>query len=563
LDFIKKESLKGGIFAIKSEPGTGENKGLSEVVSGQFSNILKKELSKYNFAETIEEALKKSKEKGGFWVTKNGDVINDNFIILSKDKKGILTRRAKERELSLEQNEYETRLKKLEEKRTGIIDAIDQLKNKLEYENIEREKLVNTTSEFEFEISRAELKLETIEKKINDTKKEIEEIKKTIAEEDKEKENVKKALSLSSKRQEELKEEKEKADGELKKVGKIKETISGKENEIRDNIGKLKEGLRLIQRKENLKKEIEELTVIIDKETKKLEDLKTENTTLYDEIQKNEKILDEKKIEQASTQDSKSNMEKELSDLKMGVSEEKYKKNSLQNEIFKEFGVEISGEKVEIGEEIFESIDTLKRRIEALYPINPLALTQYEEKQKELDKLEAERADLLSSKKDIEETIQEIDAKATKEFEETILSIKEDFKSIYSKLSPGGEADIRLPSSNILESDIEILVRPRGKKLKNMELFSTGEKTLAAVALLLSVMRKRQSPIYIMDEIDAPLDENNIERFNDIMREFAETSQILIVTHNRATMEHSDFIYGITMQEAGVSTALSIELDKV
>ena len=96
-----------------------------------------------------------------------------------------------------------------------------------------------------------------------------------------------------------------------------------------------------------------------------------------------------------------------------------------------------------------------------------------------------------------------------------------------------------------------------------MELFSTGEKTLAAVALLLSIMRKKQSPIYILDEIDAPLDENNIERFNDILREFAETSQILIVTHNRATMERSDFIYGITMEEAGVSKALSIDVDKI
>jgi len=247
----------------------------------------------------------------------------------------------------------------------------------------------------------------------------------------------------------------------------------------------------------------------------------------------------------------------------MNVAGEKYKKDSIQSEIFREFGVEINGEEVEIKENIDENIEKLKRKIEGLYPINPLALSQYEEKQAELDKIEAERSDLISSKKDIEETIEEIDTKATREFEETILSIKEDFKSIYRKLSPGGAADIRLPSTNILESDIEILVRPKGKRLKSMELFSTGEKTLAAIALLLAIMRKRQSPIYIMDEIDAPLDENNIERFNDILREFSESSQILIVTHNRATMEHSDFIYGITMEENGVSTALSIDVNKI
>ena len=247
----------------------------------------------------------------------------------------------------------------------------------------------------------------------------------------------------------------------------------------------------------------------------------------------------------------------------MAFSEQKYKKDSIESEIFREFGEEIKGEEVDIEENIDENIEKLKKKIEALYPINPLALSQYEERQAELDKIEAERSDLLSSKKDIEDTIEEIDTKARREFKETILSIKEDFKSIYGKLSPGGEADIRLPSTNILESNIEILVRPKGKRLKSMELFSTGEKTLAAVALLLSIMRKRQSPIYIMDEIDAPLDENNIERFNDILHEFSETSQILIVTHNRATMERSDFIYGITMEESGVSTALSIDVGKI
>ncbi|MEJ2355124.1 MAG: hypothetical protein P8Y62_04385 [candidate division WOR-3 bacterium] len=247
----------------------------------------------------------------------------------------------------------------------------------------------------------------------------------------------------------------------------------------------------------------------------------------------------------------------------MTLSEEKYKKESIQSSIFKEFDSEIKGEEVKTEENIEDNIERIKRKIEALYPINPLALSQYEEKQSELDKIEAERSDLISSKEDIEETIEEIDGKARREFRETILSIRNDFKAIYSKLSPGGKSDIRLPSENILESDIEILVRPKGKKLKSMELFSTGEKTLAAIALLLAIMRKRQSPIYIMDEIDAPLDENNIERFNDILREFSKNSQILIVTHNRATMEHADFIYGITMEEVGVSTVLSIDVDKI
>jgi len=564
LNFIKKESLKGGTFAIKDKgESSGKDSGLAVVVSGKFAHLLKRELSQYTFAETLEEAIKNVKEKGGFWVTRNGDILMDNFIILSKNKEGVLIRKAKEKELTLKEKEYEIQIKKLEEKRNEIINVLNQLEIKLKKENVEREKITAEKAKFEFEISRVELKLESIENNINNAKKEIQNIKKIIKEEDKEKENVKKTLSLDYKNQAEIKNKKEEAVEEFTKVEKKKEKITNRESETREEIGRLKEGLRLIQRKAILEKEIKELNVTIKKETEKFEELKERNSALNDKIQKTEEILDEKKSKYTSMQEEKNKLEKEITELKMAVSEEKYKKDSLQGGIYKEFGVEINGEEVEIEENIFEHIEKIKSKIEALYPINPLALTQYEERQAELDKIEAERSDLTSSKKDIEETIEEIDTKATREFKETILSIKEDFKSIYNKLSPGGKADIRLPSTNILESDIEVLVRPKGKRLKSMELFSTGEKTLAAIALLLAIMRKRQSPIYIMDEIDAPLDENNIERFNDILREFSENSQILIVTHNRATMERSDYIYGITMEEVGISTALSIDVDNI
>jgi len=563
LNFIRKESLKGGVFAIESSGETAENGGLSDIISGNFAGFLKKELSKYNFAETIEEALDKAIQKGGFWVTKNGDVIADNFVLLSKNKEGVLVRKAKEKELTLKENQHETEIKKLEEKRNDIIENMNRLENEMKKENTEREKITAEKAKFEFEISRVELKIESLNNSINEGKEEIKNIFKAIEEEDKEKENIKETLSISYKEKEGIESKREKEAKELSEIEKKKEKITDKESENREEIGRLKEGLRLIHRKSILEEEIKNLDVEIKKETEKLEELKNKNNKLNDKIQKDEESLEEKKSKFSFSREEKSQLEREINDLKMSFSEEKHKKDNIQSDIFKEFGIEIKGEEVEVEENIEGNIETIKRKIEALYPINPLALSQYEEKQAELDKIEAEQSDLVSSKKDIEETIEEIDAKATREFRETILSIRNDFKSIYSKLSPGGESDIRLPSENILESDIEILVRPKGKKFKRMELFSTGEKTLAAIALLLAVMRKRQSPIYIMDEIDAPLDENNIERFNDILREFSENSQILIVTHNRATMEHADFIYGITMEEIGVSKILSIDVDKI
>jgi len=563
LDFIRKESLKGGVFAIEGTGVTSQNGGLSDVISGKYANFLKKELSRYNFAETLEEALDKAREKGGFWVTKNGDVIADNFILLSKDKEGILVRKAKEKELTLKEKKYEEEIKKLEEKRNDIIENINRIENELKKENTEREKITAEKAKSEFEISRIEFKIESLKNNIQEGKKRIQRIKETIEEEDKENESIEKTLSLDYKKQEEIKSKREKAEKELREVEKKKEKVTNRESENREKIGRLKEGLRLIQRKSILEEEIKKLDIEIKKETGKSEELKSKNNKLNDKIQKEEETLEEKKAKYSSDREERNQLEREINDLKISLSEEKHKKDSIKNSIFKEFGIEISGENVKVENTIEEDIEKIQRKIEPLYPINPLALTQYEEKQVELDQIETELSDLISSKKDIEETIREIDTKARREFKETILSIRNDFKSIYSKLSPGGESDIRLPSENILESDIEILVHPKGKKLKSMELFSTGEKTLAAIALLLVIMKKRQSPIYIMDEIDAPLDENNIERFNDILREFSKNAQILIVTHNRATMEHADFIYGITMEEVGISTSLSIDVNKI
>jgi len=563
LKFIKKESLKGGIFAINSNVATVKDTGLAGVVSGKFADLLKKELSKYNLAETLEEALTNVKDKGGCWVTKNGDIINESFVILSKNKEGILIRRAKEKELTGKEKELEKQIETLEKKRNEIIDSLNQLENKIKKENAEREKIAAEKAKIEFEISRVELRIESIENNLKSAKEEIKNIRKTITEEEKEKEKVKKELTEQYKKQSGIKNKKEEAEKELTAVEKKKEKITDRESQTRAEIGRLKEGLRLIERKVVLEKEIKELDSVIKIETKKYEELKEKNSNLNDKIQKSEQILNDKKSELALKQEENNKLEREISDLKMSIAEEKHKKDSLQEGIFKEFGVEIKGEKLELEEDIETNIDTLKRRIESLYPINPLALSQYEERQAEVDKIETDRSDLISSKEDIEETIAEIDTKAKKEFKETILSIKKDFQSLYAKLSPGGESNIRIPDANVLESNIEILVKPKGKKFKSMELFSTGEKTLAAVALLLAIMRKRQSPIYIMDEIDAPLDENNIERFNDILREFSVTSQILIVTHNRATMERADFIYGITMEEIGISNVLSIDVENI
>ncbi|MEA1912579.1 MAG: AAA family ATPase [candidate division WOR-3 bacterium] len=563
IKILKKESAKGGLFILDNEDNEKGEGEMKEVVSGKYSHLLKKELSKYHVARDLSQALGELAENRGFWVTPNGDIINDKFIALSQDKEGILVRRAKERELLKEEERQKEELKKLELEKDRIINYVNKLRNKLTGVEKRREVLANKKSSIEFDISRIDYEIQSIKDDLSSDTREINELNESILKKNEErKETGKKRESLQAKISQ-LETNKRKIEEEISKIQRRREALRNRENTNREALSRLREGLRLSREKEELGRGIERLKGEIEKETRKFISLKEKNRELYKGIQKKEEIIDKKKKEYSNQEEDKDNIEKEISELKMKVFEKEYEGKNFTNEIYKEFGVEIQGEDVETEPNLDERLKELREKIESLKPINPLATSQYQEKKSELDELTEEQVDLLQSKKDIENSIREIDKKAKKEFQEIIADIRKDFQLIYDKLIVGGKADIKLSEDNILESDIEVWVQPKGKTLKRMELFSTGEKTLAAIALLLAIMRKRQSPIYIMDEIDAPLDENNIERFINILQEFSESAQILIVTHNRKTMEAANSIYGVTMEEEGISTALSIDINDI
>ena len=204
----------------------------------------------------------------------------------------------------------------------------------------------------------------------------------------------------------------------------------------------------------------------------------------------------------------------------------------------------------------------LREQIEALGPVNPLAIEEHEEEQKRLEMLTNQRADLAAAKLSLQQAIKEIDTTARELFLTTFVQVRENFRNIFMTLFGGGECDLRLENAETpLEGDIEVHAAPRGKKTQRIHLLSSGERALVALSLLFGIFLTKPSPFCLMDEVDAPLDDANIGRFVKMLNQFKTNTQFIVITHNpRTTTEAADAVYGVTMQEPGVSSLVSVHM---
>jgi len=215
-------------------------------------------------------------------------------------------------------------------------------------------------------------------------------------------------------------------------------------------------------------------------------------------------------------------------------------------------------------QEAQSEVKSLRGTINALGDVNPLAVEEYEDEKERLDFLQEQMTDLEEAEDTLLDTIQEINTKASERFLETFEEIKESFGTIFTDLfGEGASARLQLDDPDApIDSDIEIVAKPRGKRPVTLDQLSSGEKALTATALLFSIYLVKPSPFCVLDEVDAPLDDANVERFMSLVRRFEDDTQFILVTHNQRTMDLSDRMYGVTMEEQGVSTLVGVELDE-
>jgi chromosome segregation protein len=264
-------------------------------------------------------------------------------------------------------------------------------------------------------------------------------------------------------------------------------------------------------------------------------------------------------------------IEEQIHKADLAASEVQHERGTLADRLREDYEIELAELEHEPSEEeqhqreaVQTEIEELRRKINNLGSVNTEALQELEELDTRYETLSTQYKDLVAAKESLEGIIEKINADSRRLFTETLHTVKGHFEKLFRDLFGGGRADIILDDEeDILESGIEIVARPPGKEPRSISLLSGGEKTMTCVALLLAIFRSRPSPFCVLDEVDAALDEANIDRFTHVVQEFLTWTQFIIVTHSKKTMTAANTIYGITMQESGVSKQVSVRFEDV
>ena len=265
-----------------------------------------------------------------------------------------------------------------------------------------------------------------------------------------------------------------------------------------------------------------------------------------------------------SEQQSKEALLEELKTNELKIVEMEQRINIIQERIRDRYNMEVPTDLIvnEESDDLALRIDSIQRSIESIGPINMAVQQEYEDEKSRLQSLMEQRDDLIASENNLRETIQKIDQVARKKFQETFGQIKLNFSNLFQLFFEGGSASLSLVGDpDPLEADIAIHAQPSGKKNQSLRMLSAGEKSLTAIALLFAIYQYKPSPYCILDEVDAPLDDVNIQKFKRVLNQFAAETQFIVVTHNKLTMEAADYLYGVTMEQKGVSKLVSVKFN--
>lgn len=340
-----------------------------------------------------------------------------------------------------------------------------------------------------------------------------------------------------------------------KSIEQLNATINTAESDIRvlketsqpENISELNAALNAL--KEELAKKRQEKSSFEAKLPARLMDEYNKRQSLvYDQL--------------AQKQKDHEGMQDQVMQFKYQLFEKNHRRDDLMSKAEEDFGVVLRDYAPEEDiDDAHNKIAEVKGRIEKLGQVNPLSLEAYEEEKKRLDEFIGQRDDIITAKNNLIRSIEELDQRARDRFNETFQDVKEQFNFVFANFFENGQADLILTDpENPLASKVEIVVRMMGRRLKTINQLSGGQKTLLAISLLLAFYLVKPAPFCILDEIDAPLDDINVVRFNKFLRDLSQRTQVVIITHNRATMEYADYLYGLTMEKPRESKVISAKL---
>lgn len=568
----------------------------------KFENIFNNLLGRVIVTKNLDQAIAIAKRFSYSFriVTLEGDLVNTggsmtggslnrrNVGIIGRGReidalKGRISQLVKEMESSSAQRKvYSEEYAKLSHGLKGISGEVHELEIQLA---TGKEHLEST----HMEIEKADREIQDLEQAKAKLAQDIMELESTIGKQ-------KKLIAELKSQDEDIKAMVDSTDSSIGDINRQKEEVDQEITNVKIHIAELRHGiLSLKERLEQLGRDIQAHGMDIERKSKALEANHNLATKYRQEAKDHKNCIEEldvqakeaeerlnlKQLQKEELAEEMVAIEKRIKDLNSIVDEIRERKHSLdvqlsraemelensQNNIWEEYEVSYAhaqryrDENLSVSQ-IRKEIQEIKQRIDELGNINVNAIEEYRDVKERYDFLTLQKGDLINAKDNLQGIIRDITTTMEEKFAEEFAIINQHFNHVFRRLFGGGKAELVLEDKDdVLTSGIEIVAQPPGKKLQSISLFSGGEKTLTAIAILFAILEHKPTPFCVLDEIEAALDENNVQSFGRFLKEFSEDTQFLLITHRRGTMENSDVLYGVTMEEKGVSRMISVKLE--
>ena len=543
--------------------------------------------------DDIKKAATDNSLSGWALVDLNGTYSGSDFIIKNRqisEHGNVIGRKKKLEIMGSDYNKVESKVIKISDELDKINKMILRVKETLDTSRnsvmTKKEKL----SEIEGDLMRNHLKQSQVLENISVLKAELNELEKIINDSNKSLKKIKPNVEKSEKVLIKYKNRIDDASSDVTKTGVKRDRQQQILQEARIeivNIESSKDNLsfKIVSANEQIKElESRQISILNDKnqliESKKQLDIKIKDgekglEKMNAELHKQKSIID---LKQSVYRETYNNIDKIQTKIKL---EQKDRESLLENLKVSEFKLSDLKQKIDIikeqikerhgenipdemivddtEEELSFSVEKMQRSLENIGPVNMAVQDEYNEDVERLDHLRKQRDDLINSEDNLRETIQKIDRIARKKFQETFKLINQNYEKLFNLFFEGGQGHLRLVGDpDPLEADIIIDAQPPGKRNTSLRLLSSGEKALTAISLLFSIYQVKPSPYCILDEVDAPLDDVNIHKFTKVLKQFADETQFIIVTHNKLTMEIANHMYGVTQEKKGISKLVSV-----
>ncbi|MBZ4653842.1 MAG: chromosome segregation protein [Peptococcaceae bacterium] len=604
--FLPLNTIKGSKPNDLLPQGKGIIGRASELVSfdKKFAGIIEYLLGRVFVVEDLPTAVKKAKETGFKYrmVTLDGQLVNAGGSLtggsVKANQTGILSRKRHIEELAGKAAVLEDKItlgQEQEGKKEKLLQSlqvdIEGCKQRMQECSLKDVELKNSLARWEGEIQRLARELESLKWQHEETQEETVQLQKKILSLEEEKGILREKTAVYQAKIQELQERiKNTQQEQLSKneqLSRLRVQVATWEEKLSAH---QKEEQQYIQQLRNLEEQKagkeQELTFLKEKRQELLNTQRTleeEQGKVQVALKELEMKLSALRIEKQNIQDILLEVGQELKQLQSKLKEKEDKIHQWQvqqskietaleaavRRLTEQFSLEFhqakhKGAQIQERRKTLQRINELKEEINALGSVNLAAIEEYARLKERLEFLTHQVRDMLEAKERLEQVIREMDQIMTRKFKETFVQVDTAFQEVFRQLFGGGRAQLILNSpENILETGVEIIAQPPGKKTQSLSLLSGGERALTAIALLLAILKVKPSPFCVLDEIEAALDEANVARFAQFLREFAETTQFILISHRKGTMEVADVLYGVTMEETGVSRLLSVKLADV